>query len=156
MRQTELGSTSCKSEFTFSQHQFPFYCFPLILCIDHGGRLSYLSLLFFGTVHSNGYIFPYFLQFKSEFGNKKFMIWATVSSQSCFCWLYRTSPSLAAKNIINLILVLTIWWCPYLESSLMLLEEGVSSDQCIIRPFSNPKPGYFLSIKAIFNFEIII
>ena len=28
------------------------------------------------------------------------MIWATVSSLSCFCWLYRASPSLAAKNII--------------------------------------------------------
>ena len=55
--------------------------------------------------------FPYFLQFKSEFGNKEFMMWATVSSQSCFCWLYRASPSLAAKNIINLILVLTIRWC---------------------------------------------
>ena len=55
--------------------------------------------------------FPYFLQFKSEFGNKEFMVWATVSSLSCFCWLYRASPSLAAKNIINLILVLTIWWC---------------------------------------------
>ena len=40
------------------------------------------------------------------------MIWATVSSRSCFCWLYRASPSLAAKNIINLILVLAIWWCP--------------------------------------------
>ena len=40
------------------------------------------------------------------------MIWATVSSWSCFCWLYRASPSLAAKNIINLISVLTIWWCP--------------------------------------------
>ena len=53
--------------------------------------------------------FPYFLQFKSEFGSKEFMIWATVSSQSCFCWLLRASPSLAAKNIINLILVLTIW-----------------------------------------------
>ena len=38
------------------------------------------------------------------------MIWATVSSWSCFCWLYRASPSLAAKNIINLISVLTIWW----------------------------------------------
>ena len=36
------------------------------------------------------------------------MVWATVSSRSCFCWLYRASPSLAAKNIINLILVLTI------------------------------------------------
>ena len=30
------------------------------------------------------------------------MIWATVSSWSCFCWLYRASPSLAAENIINL------------------------------------------------------
>ena len=44
------------------------------------------------------------------------MIWATVSSQSCFCWLYRASPSLTAKNIINLISVLTIWWCPGVES----------------------------------------
>ena len=34
---------------------------------------------------------------------------ATVSSWSCFCWLYRASPSLAAKNIINLISVLTVW-----------------------------------------------
>ena len=46
------------------------------------------------------------------------MIWATVSSRSCFCWLYRASPFLAAKNINNLILVLTIWWCPCVESSL--------------------------------------
>ena len=49
------------------------------------------------------------------------MIWATVSSWSCFCWLYRASPSLAAKNIINQISVLTIWWCPCVESSLVLL-----------------------------------
>ena len=40
------------------------------------------------------------------------MIWATVSSWSYFCWRYRASPSLAAKNIIHLISVLTIWWCP--------------------------------------------
>ena len=67
--------------------------------------------------------FPYFFPFKSEFGNKEFMIWPTVSSWSCFCWLYRASPSLAAKNIISLISVLTIWWCPCVESSPMLLEE---------------------------------
>ena len=60
------------------------------------------------------------------------MIWATVSSQSCFCWLYRASPSLTAKNIISLILVLTIWWCPCLEFSLVLLEEGVCYDQCVL------------------------
>ena len=35
---------------------FPFYCCPVFLCIDHWGRLSYLSLLFFGTLHSNIYI----------------------------------------------------------------------------------------------------
>ena len=38
------------------------------------------------------------------------MIWATVSSRSCFCWLYRAFSFSAAKNIINLISVLTIWW----------------------------------------------
>ena len=60
------------------------------------------------------------------------MIWATVSSWSCFCWMYRASPSLAASNIINLILVLAIWWCPCVESSLVLLEEGVCCEQCIL------------------------
>ena len=75
---------------------------------------------------------PYFLQFKSEFCNKEFMIWATVSSWSCFCWLYRASSSSAAKNIINLIFVLTIWWCPCVKSSLVLLEEGVCYDHCIL------------------------
>ena len=60
------------------------------------------------------------------------MIWAIVSSWSCFCWLYRVSPSLAAKNIINLISVLTFWWCPCVESSLVLLEEDVCYDQCVV------------------------
>ena len=37
--------------------------FPLSLCTDYWGRLSYLSLLFFGTLHSNGNIFPFLLCF---------------------------------------------------------------------------------------------
>ena len=40
------------------------------------------------------------------------MIWATVSSWSCFCWLW--------------------WWCPCVESSLVSLEEGVCYDQCVL------------------------
>ena len=60
------------------------------------------------------------------------MIWASVSSWSCFCWLYRASPSLAAKNIINLIWVLIIWCFPCVESSLVLLEKGVCYDQCVL------------------------
>ena len=91
---------------------------------------TWLSNFHFHFEWSSG--FPYFLQLKSEFGNKEFIIWAKVSSWSCFCWLYRASPSLAAKNIINLISVLTIWWCPCVQSSLVLLEEGVCYDHCIL------------------------
>ena len=46
------------------------------------------------------------------------MIWATVSSQSFFGWLYRASSSSVAKNIINLISILTIWCCLCEESLL--------------------------------------
>ena len=46
---------------------FIFCCFPLFLCIDCWGRLSYLSLLFFGTLHSDAYIFPFLLCFSLLF-----------------------------------------------------------------------------------------
>ena len=54
------------------------------------------------------------------------------ADQSCFCWLDRASPSLAAKNIINLIPVLTIWWCPCVQLALVLLEEGACYDHCVL------------------------
>ena len=79
------------------------------------------------------------------------MIWATVSSQSCFCWLYGASPSLAAKNRISLISGLTIWWCPRVESSLVLLEEGVCCDQCVLlAKLCWPLPSFVLYSKAKF------
>ena len=43
--------------------------------------------------------------------NKECMIWTIVSTQSCFCWLYRPSPSSVARNIISLVLILTFRWC---------------------------------------------
>ena len=99
--------------------------------------------------------FPYTFQFKSEFCNKELMIWATVSSRSCFCWLYRASPSLSAKNIISLIAVLTTWWCPCVEWSIVLLEEGVCYDQCILlaklywpctASFCTPRPNLLVTL----------
>ena len=51
------------------------------------------------------------------------MIWATVSHPSCFSWLYRASPPLATKNIINLISVLAIWWCPCVESCALFQQH---------------------------------
>ena len=62
----------------------------LSLTLYNPKRFDYVT-----TEWSSG--FPHFLQYKSELGNKEFMIWATVSSQSCFCWLQSASPSLAAK-----------------------------------------------------------
>ena len=39
---------------------FPILLFIYIFfCIDHLGRLSYFYLLFFGTLHSDEYIFPF-------------------------------------------------------------------------------------------------
>jgi len=42
------------SHFLEDISSFPFCCFPRFLWIDQWGRLSYLSFLFFGTLHSNG------------------------------------------------------------------------------------------------------
>ena len=78
------------------------------------------------------------------------MIWATISSQSYFCWLYSASPILAAKNISSLILVLTIWWCLCVESSLVLLEEGIFCDQCVLLTKLLPLPCYILYCKTEF------
>ena len=50
----------------------PIY-FPLFLCIDLWGRLSYLSLLFFGTLHSNRNIFPFLLCFSLLFFSQLFV-----------------------------------------------------------------------------------
>ena len=47
--------------------------FPLFLCSDCCGRLSYLSLLFFGTLHSNGHIFPFLLCFLLLFFSQLFV-----------------------------------------------------------------------------------
>ena len=61
--------------------------------------------------------------------------WATISPRSCFCWLYRTSPSLAAKKIINLIFILTILWYPcvritsWVVGKVCLLWQACSLDK---------------------------
>ena len=75
---------------------------------------------------------PYFLQFKSEFCNKEFVVCATVSSWSCFCWLYRASPFSAGKNIITLFSVLTIWWCHSIFSIDHLVMSMGTVFSCVV------------------------
>ena len=79
------------------------------------------------------------------------MIWATVCSWSLFCWLYRASPFLAAKNIVNLISLLIIWWCPCVGSCLVLLEEVVCYHQWVLlAKLCSPLPCFILYHKAKF------
>ena len=70
-------------------------------------------------------LFPSFFKLSLNFA-------ITISSRSYSSWLYRASPSLTAENIINLILVLTIWWCPCVELPFVFLEKGVYHDQCVL------------------------
>ena len=68
---------------------FPILLLPLFLHIDHWGRLSYLSLLFFGTLHSNGYIFPFLLCFLLLFFSQQRSVkTAKVSSDNHFASLH--------------------------------------------------------------------
>ena len=57
------------------------------LCIDHWGRLSYLSLLFFGNLHSDGCILVY-LSFSPSLFDSLFTAICKVSSDSCFAFLH--------------------------------------------------------------------
>ena len=65
-----LGISNFLEETSSLSHSVVCFYF---LCIDHWGRLSCLSLLFFGTLHSNGYIFPFLLCFSLLFFSQLFV-----------------------------------------------------------------------------------
>ena len=68
---------------------FPTLCFSLFLCIIHLRRPSYLSLLFSGTLHSFGYIFPFFLCLSLLFFSQLFVKppqITTLPSCTSFSW----------------------------------------------------------------------
>ena len=57
---------------------FPILLFSLFLCIDRWGGLSYLFLLLFGTLHSNGYIFPFLFCFLKYWKGFNFISHSTI------------------------------------------------------------------------------
>ena len=73
---------------------------------------------------------------------------------NAICWTYVEFKSGIHRNdtpvsvyivaSVLLISVLTIWWCPCVESSLVLLEEGVCYDQCIL----------FSSVQSLSRFRL--
>ena len=101
--------------------------------------------------------------FKSEFGNKEFMIWATVSSWSYFCWLYRASPSNYAY--INPLLSLplspipSLWIITGYQSGLPVLysiSHQLSILYCIyVNPIFNIHPTLSLPTVSTSPFSIL-
>ena len=62
---------------------------------DYRGRLSYLSLLFFGTLHSDGYIFPFLLCLYLLFFSQLFVRCPqTIILPFCISFLWGSSQSL--------------------------------------------------------------
>ena len=120
---------------------FPFYCFPLFLCIDHWGRLSSLSLLFFRTLHSDGYIFPFLLCFSLLFFSRLF-VRPPQTAIFLFCisfswgWSWSLSPAQCHKPLS---IVLQAQWTSFSEthrdwdrtvSECLLWRSGSAVDCC--------------------------
>ena len=100
----------------------------LVCCNSWGHKESDTTEWLNWTELNSLMVFPTFLNLSLNLAVKEFMIWAAVSSGSCFCWLYRASLSMTGRNRINLILVLTIWWCPCVVFS-CVVERG-----CLLWP----------------------
>ena len=77
-------------------------------------------------------VFPTFFNLSLNFAIRISRSESQSALSLAFCWPYRASPSSPAKNIINLILPLIIWWCPCVELFPVLLEVGVCYDQCLL------------------------
>ena len=89
------------------------------------------------------------------------MIWASVSSQSCFSWLYRTFPPLAGKNIISLILVVLTLTLNFENSKFILRQNKClwktgSILQATMRTQELNEAGDEITSISIGNFQIFI
>ena len=74
---------------------FPILLFSSVFCIVHLWRLSHLSLLFFGTLHSVGYILPFLFCLSFLFFSQLFVSLPQTSILPCcisFSWGWFCSP----------------------------------------------------------------
>ena len=122
-----LVTASCTMTGTFIHSSSTLYLSDLIPWI-------YLSFLLFNCIRSYLYglvVFPTFFNLSLNLAIRS--SWSEPQSAPGLIFAGCTELlHLWLQSIINLISVLTIWWCPCRESFPVLLEEGVCYDQCIL------------------------
>ena len=132
---------------------FPFSCFPLFLCIDHLGTFSYLSLLFFETLHSDGYICPFLFFLSLLFFSQLFVKPPqTTISPFFFAFLYLGDgfDHDLLNNVRNLSIVLQAL-CLIRSNPLNLFVTFMVRDLIqVILEWSSGFP-YFLQFKSEFG-----
>ena len=129
-----FGMVLVTASFTLCLHYEPLSIVLQVLCLPDLTPWIYssppLQGIWLWSYLNDLVVFPTFFNLSLDFViTSSWYKPQSASSCSCLCWLYRASPSSGAKNMINLISELTIWWCSYVESSLVLLENGVCYDQ---------------------------
>ena len=123
-----LGISNFLEEISSLSHSIVF----LFLCTDHWGRLSYLSLLFFGTLHSSGYIFPFLFCFSLLFFSQLFVR----PAQTPFCFFQFSSVTQSCLTLCDpmnhsmpALLSITSSWSWF---SLMSIELVMPSSHLIL------------------------
>ena len=91
--------------------------------------------------------FPCFLQFKSEFRNKEFLIWATVSSWSCFCWLCKSFSIFSCKEYYQ-----SYFGIDHLVMSMCTVISSIVGRGCLLWPVHSP--GKTLLAFALLHFVL--
>ena len=95
--------------------------------------------------------FPTFFNFSLNFAIRSW--WSEPQSTPCLvCWLYRASPSLTAKNVINLISVLTIWWFARPHDDQAVISKWFHHSCCLLCPVHSL--GKVLLVSALLHFVL--
>ena len=149
-----LGISNFLEEISNLSHSIIFLC----LCIDHWGRLSYLSLLFFGTLHWNGHIFPFLLCFSLPLFSQLFVrppqtpiLLFCISISWGWSWFlspiqWHKSPSIALQALCQWDLILWIYF------SLLLYSHKGFDSYLTIYLVSNKYLSYLVFWDEVYLF----
>ena len=137
--------------------------FSLFLCIDRWGRLSNLSLLFFGTLLSCGFIFPFLLCFSLLLVFSQLLVRPPQTTFLPFCfsfswgWSWSLPPVPCPDPLhgveIKVLGLATVSYYPYqmvVMSKLLPWREGQEKTPCL------PTKGFACWVCTLWSRPLLI